>query len=241
MKRLIFLSLFATVFAPIFVSAQTSLFFDPLPAGTTSITLPKEKLNYSYGKQFVVASEENYKAIFDDSLHATLPKIDFTRYELIARFYCSQCLVHCDRPGCHRNACRYSRTWNLVEKNNRLALTVQELYGKNCSYFPVFAKEIICRDDSTYSALLNSCPGMKKDSVDFNQQMVVARKIYVDCAAQINHEFYLDTAQHCLVWRLYNGYRGCHSMNERSFVFILPKLPQGYVMRFEEYEIPSEY
>ncbi len=234
--------LFVSVFEPVLLSGQISLFFDSLSWGATVITLPKEKLNHSYGKQFVVANEEEYKAIFADSLHATLPKIDFTRNELIARFYCTQCFVRCgDRPGCHPNACRYSRTWNLVEKKNRLALTVQELYGKNCSYFPVFAKEIICRDDSTYSTLIKSCAGMKKDSVDFNQQIVVARKMYVDCAAEVKHEFYLDTAQRCLVWRLYNGYRGCHSMKEDSFIFIVPKLPEGYVVRFEKYEIPSEY
>jgi hypothetical protein len=127
----------------------------------------------------------------------------------------------------------------LLDKKSRIVLSAQELNEKDCSFFPGFADELICRDDSCFS-VLSSCVGNKKDSVNFNQQIVVARRAFADCAAHFEQEFYLDTVQRCLVWRLYEGDGGCHSMNERTFVFAVPKPPEGYAIRFEEYALPPK-
>lgn len=114
------------------------------------------------------------------------------------------------------------------------------LDGSNCSFFPVFVNSFISRDDSSFSILQGSCAALKNDTIDFNVQIVVARKKYLDCAAHVEHEFYLDTAGRCVVWRLYSAYGGCHVMNEKSFIFALPKPPPGYAIRLEEYTLPFE-
>ncbi|MDQ3109519.1 MAG: hypothetical protein M3R17_06450 [Bacteroidota bacterium] len=238
MKRFFFFLLVV----PALLSGQTSLSADKLPSGTTRITLPETKYRSGYGsKNFVITKEEDYRALFDDSIQSALPYIDFTHYELLANFYCIQCITSCgSHPRCHRNGCRYQRSWHLIDKTQRIALSARELYVEECSFFPGFKDVIICRDDSCFTDLMGSCSVIKKDSVDFNQQIAIARKIYADCAALIQHEFYLDTVQRCLVWRLYEGYGGCSSMNERSYIFSVPKPPDGYTIRFEEYALPSK-
>ncbi|CAN5750298.1 hypothetical protein BH11BAC7_BH11BAC7_25990 [soil metagenome] len=238
MMRLIFLFLFLPAYLP----AQF-FFEDPLSPGKKAINLPiVKRLEYS-GEVFIIKQEADYKALFADSVQASLPEIDFSVYELVADYYCVQCGVCCGgRPQPrHRNACRYTRTWHLQNKQQRVMLTAEEMDGKACSFFPFFNDEIICSDDSSYQGLQGSCPGIKKDSVDFSQRIVIGSKMYIDCAAKIEHEFYLDTIRHCLVWRFYSGYGGCRKMNERSFIFSLPKPPPGYTIRFEKYGLPSEY
>ena len=156
--------------------------------------------------------------------------------------YCMQCLVGCNgHPQCHRNACSYTRSWYLLDKNHRIKLAVDSLNGSACSYLPGFVNEMICTDDSSFSELKRSCPTLKNDSIDFSQRIVVVQKYYLDCAAHSEQEFYLDTVKRCLVWRLYTGYGGCNRKEERCFIFSVPKPPEGYEVRFEHYALPSEW
>lgn len=235
--------LFFLLLLPAFLPAQNSIFLpDTLTSGATYIMLPKVKRNGMYrGSEFVIKNDTDYKSLFEDSVKAKLPKIDFVRYELLAKSYCMQCLATCrDHPQCHRNACMYTRSWYLSEKKQRIMLAADSLDGSACSYLPGFVNEMICRDDSSFSELKRSCPTLKNDSVDFSQRIVVVQKRYLDCAATSKQEFYLDTLNRCLVCRLYTGYGGCHRMDERCFIFSVPKPPGGYEVRFEQYSLPSE-
>jgi hypothetical protein len=238
--RLIFLFFLLPVLLP--AQATGWSYFDTLPAGITRITLPQAKSNYSYrGSEFVITNDADYKAQFPDSVKSKLPKIDFTRHELLGKSYCMQCAISCDgHPQCHRNACRYSRSWFLLEKRSRIKIMADTLKGKDCHHFSADADEFICRDDSSFSILQKSCPELKNDTIDFNKRVVVARGIYLDCAAHVKQEFYLDTIQKCMVWRLYSGYGGCHGMLARYFIFSLPKPPDGYQIRLEKYALSKE-
>jgi hypothetical protein len=240
MKRLLIFFLLLPGFLPAQLGWDE---LDTLPYGTKRIVLPATKNQSRYGgREFIITRDADYKSLFADSLHAGLPKIDFERYELMARSFCMQCIVTCNgHPQCHRNACMYTRGWYLAEKKQRIVLVADTLDGSACSFLPGFVNEMICRDDSSFSELKRSCPKLKNDSVDFSRRIVVVQKKYLDCAAKVGHEFYLDTVKHCLVWRLYSGYRGCHRMDERSFVFSVPKPPEGYTIRFEHYALPSEW
>lgn len=240
MKRLIFFLLLSPVLLP----AQGSLFLpDTLVSGAKFIYLPAMKYNSRFsGKEFTIRNDVDYKSLFADSVKARLPQIDFARYELLAKSYCMQCLTTChSRPECHRNACMYTRSWYLLEKEPLIMLIADTLDGSVCGFLPGYMNELICRDDSSFSELKKSCPSLKKDTVDFNKRIVIARKLYADCAAHFEQEFYLDTIRRTMVWRLYTGYGGCHRMDERCFIFSLPKPPEGYAIRFEEYGLPSDW
>lgn len=239
MKRLLFFLLLLPVLLP----AQTAWpVSDTLPPGATHIWLPAElQDHYFHRSELVITRDADYKALFADSVKPKLPKIDFTRQELVGKSYCMQCIVNCNyHPQCHRNACRYSRSWFLLDKKHRVNLAVDTLNGNACGYFPGFTDEIICRDDSSFSVLQQACPSLKKDSVDFNREIVLARGISFDCLAQVKHEFYLDTAQQCLVWRLYFSDGGCRGLTSRYYIFSLTKPPDGYNIRFEEYDLNRE-
>ena len=51
----------------------------------------------------------------------SLPKVDFSRYNLVLYSACGQCMAHCHHdkgnPSCHRNACDYQYAWFLREKS----------------------------------------------------------------------------------------------------------------------------
>lgn len=239
MKRLIFLFLLS----PVLLSAQLNLFPDTLASSAKHIFLPQAKNNYRFSRnQLIITKDADYKSLFADSVHARLPKIDFERYELVGKSSCIQCMTTCKgHPQCHRNACMYTRSWYLVEKKQRITLAVDTLDASICSYLPGFMNELICRNDSSFSELKKSCPSLKNDTVDFNKRVVVVRELYADCAARFEQEFSLDTIRRCMVWRLYTGYGGCHAMIQHCFIFSVPKPPEGYAIRFEEYGLPSDW
>lgn len=240
MKRLFFFFLLFPALLP----AQTHWPLpDTLPSGAAYIKLPVEKYNHSYhDREFIITNRADYKSLFADSVQSELPDIDFMSYELVANSFCMQCIIGCkSHPQCHRNVCMYKRAWYLLKKTPRIKITADTLDGNKCRVHYGFKSKLICNDDSSFLDLQGYCPSLKDDTIDFNKQIVVARELYLDCAASIEHDFFLDTAQHCLVWRMYTGYGGCHRMDKRYFIFSLPKPPEGYVVLFEEYTLPTEY
>ena len=50
----------------------------------------------------------------------SIPKIDFSKNELVLYSACGQCLTNCEHNeghhSCHRNACNFSEVWFLREK-----------------------------------------------------------------------------------------------------------------------------
>ncbi len=239
MIRLLFLFLFL----PVLLQAQTPMWeIDTLPLKATRISLPPMKIDYVFGaRQFIITEQAGYKALFADSVQGKLPEIDFTRYELQSRIFCIQCVKGCrDHRVCHRNACMFTRMWYLQEKKNRIALIADTLCRTECELFMGFDGEMICRNDSSFSVLKKGCRALKKTKVDFNSRVVVARELYLDSNARIENEFYLDTAAHQMVWRLFSGNVGSRSSEARTFVFSIPKPPQGYVIRFEEFSFENK-
>lgn len=63
-----------------------------------------------------------FTRIFEGPHPDSLPEIDFTRQELVLSSYCVQCTVRCRDSGlgypCHRNACRYSYSWQVRDKRS---------------------------------------------------------------------------------------------------------------------------
>lgn len=238
MKRLLFLFLLVSVS----LAAQTNLpRRDTVPAGAVRIVLPEPKLSYRFnGNERMVRSDAAYKALFADSVHARLPAIDFRQYELLGKAYCMQCAAHCDHhPQCHRNACRYTREWYLVDRRDRIALSADTLLNiGRCNLFSL-SSGLVCRNDSGFSVLQQKCPALKNKNVDFSKSVVLACGVFADCAANIQHELYLDTAARCVVWRMFITYGRCHSMLERDFVFAVPNPPAGYTVAFEPYLEPE--
>jgi hypothetical protein len=240
MMRLLFLFLLS----PALLCSQTQwTAFDTVPAGVTRIELPLSKYASGfYGAEFVITNDSVYKAQFPDSAKAKLPAIDFVRYELLSRTQCMQCLRLCgERAPCHRNACRYSRTWYLVDKQHRIAVKADTLETNACMPFRDLRSDLVCYNDSCFSVLQRNCPSLKNAAVNFAQSVVLARTVFVDCMARVEHLLYLDTLNRCVVWRMQTSYGGCHGMEEREFVLTIPKPPAGYRIVFEEYSEPDRY
>jgi hypothetical protein len=233
-KQLMFFLLL--LLCPLLIFSQTNwAVFDTLPAGVVRIDLPATKSANSFnGDAQVITDDATYRSLFADSVQAKLPVIDFTRYELLSKTYCSQCLTVCgNHPQCHRNACRYTRMWFLMDKQDRVALHPGTLNAENCYAFRDLQRGMVCTDDSCFGELQQNCRGLKNDTINFDESVVLARTAFVDCTADIAHDLYLDTVNHCVVWRIHVSDGGCRGMEERSFVFEVPKFPAGYVVLFE--------
>lgn len=239
MKQLILIILFC----PVLLFSQTSwTALDTIPSGVTRIDLPESKHSSGFsGREYLIKQDADYKALFPDSTQSKLPVIDFRRYELLGKTLCKQCLITCgNHPQCHRNACHYSRSWYLIDKQQRVALHADTLETE-CGAFYFIGDKITCYDDSTFDYLQEHCPGLRNDTVDFDTQMVLARNISVDCLAEIRHELYLDTVNHCVVWRMFVGDGGCHGMTDKAYVLVAPKSPAGYTVKFEQFSMPGDY
>jgi hypothetical protein len=102
---------------------------------------------YVKNRVFVIKTDSQYRKIFatyrftNDSLKASglnkdefyykwmvqhhadsIPKIDFTRNELVLYSACPQCLAHCRHNGerhepCHRNMCMFNYAWFVRKKD----------------------------------------------------------------------------------------------------------------------------
>lgn len=67
--------------------------------------------------RYTIDSDTLYYKVFAGHSKETLPKIDFSKQQLVARVACHQCLATCNTlKPCHRNACRYSVMWCVREK-----------------------------------------------------------------------------------------------------------------------------
>jgi hypothetical protein len=234
MKRLLFIFLLF----PCCCIAQNGpvLFGDRIPAGAKAIVLPEMKWGTGFsGRHFLVTQDSVYKALFHDSVHHRLPAIDFSRYELHGAANCIQCATVCgNRPQCHRNACRYVRSWYLLEK-----ATLQKVEPDTILTGYCMVHDTIVGSDTAYVWVKKYC-AFKNYAPDFETTTLVLRTEFADCLATFTHSFYLDTARHCLVWRLGTADGGCRGGDLHTFAAALPRLPEGYRVVFEEYDIPAK-
>lgn len=239
MKRLL---LFVILF-PVVLSAQP-YHWDAglLPPGAAVVEIPAMKREHLYSRaEYIITNEAQYEALFADSVIPELPPVDFLRYELITTTFCEQCAVSCrGNFSCHRNACRYTRRWFLMDKTNRIAVDADTLNLDRCGYFATYTSGDVCESDSCFERLKTQCDDLKDATVDFKKQTVLSRHMDMDCAARVIQDLYLDTVQHELVWRVSVGYGGCHGMQQRTLVLAVPKLPPGYTVRFEEYTLADK-
>lgn len=238
MKATLLLLLFFP--AMLFSQARWAV-FGPLPAGVTRIELPTTKHASGFdGRECLVRNEAEYKALFPDSVQSQLPVIDFAHQELLGKTYCGQFLAVCGaHPHCHRNACRYTRTWYLVDTQHRTILPADTL-TTTCNSLPYDYEELVCTNDSTFAQLGEYCSVLRKRAVNFDSSTVLVRSIFTDCNAQITHELYTDTLQQCVVWRLFIVDGGCRGMDESEYVLVTPKPPPGYAVLFEEFWMPGK-
>jgi hypothetical protein len=239
MKQLLLLFLLC----PMLLVAQPGwTVFDTLPQGAVRIGMPQEKFSSGLnGNPYLIRNDAEYKALFADSVHALLPVIDFERYELRANTRCMQCFTSCERPQCHRNACRYTRLWFLVDKQMRITVAVDTLNGTDCRVAFEDGDGLVCETDSCLVKLRQNCPTLAKETIDLRSDVVLARTAFVDCAATVSHEIYLDTVNRCMVWRMFIDDGGCHGMKIEAFIFSAPQPPAGYRVVFEEYSDPERY
>lgn len=205
--------------------------------------MPVMKHVYSFSRdEYIITNDSDYVSFFHDSVIPRLPKIDFTRYELLTTAYCMQCATVCrGSTSCHRNACRYTRRWFLSDKHNRIAVFADTLNLGRCDYFATYTNGDVCESDSCFAKLKKGCKELNDSMVDFSKQTVLSRHMDMDCAAQVEQDLYLDTANHVLVWRVSVGYGGCHGMQQRSLILAVPKLPDGYTVQFETYDLWREW
>lgn len=196
------------------------------------ISLPDRSGGPLFGRNSIlVTSDSAYKMLFHDSIHHKLPVIDFDRYELISRSSCIRCLTVCNgKPGCHRDACRYLVSWILAEKNERTPVQPVEVSG--CELWNGYEELRVFTDDSTFRKSGSTCR-----KVDFTKNMVLSYRTFADCNAFFRHEFFLDSVQQCLVWRLFEGRGICAGGFYHQFTFETAKLPENYTVVFEKYPI----
>lgn len=205
---------------------------DTLRKGEQHISLPDRPGRSIFdGNSMLITSDSAYKSLFHDSIHHKLPVIDFDRYELISRSSCIRCLTVCNgQPGCHRDACRYITNWVLAEKNKRTPVQPAKVSG--CEMLNGYEELRVFTDDSTFRNSGSTCR-----KVDFKKNMVLSYRTFADCNAFFRHEFFLDSAQQCLVWRLFEGYGSCAGGLYHQFTFETAKLPENYTVVFEKYPI----
>ncbi len=233
MKQLLFIFLLFSLCCP----AQNDLALYPgkIPPGAKPIALPLAKLSDFSGRSTLVTTDSAYKALFHDSVHYRLPAIDFARYELHGRAGCAQCIAVCgSRPGCHRNACRYTRSWYLLDKTPWQEIHANTVVVVRC--YP--GKENAAVNDSAYAALALKCPELNHFTPGFDSSTVLVRSRFADGCAVFAHTFLLDTVAHTLTWRTRLTPGGCRGGNSNFFVAALPRLPEGYTVLFEEYTMP---
>lgn len=230
---------------PVFIFAQNSDAFNPdtIPPNAVRIGLPRMKYESVFdGRTYIINREADYRALFADSAQSRLPVINFERNELVSYAYCRQCLLSCGgNPGCHRDACMYIRNWYLVEKKDRVMVGAVQLNSEQCGFLPVDKEQLVCSDDSCFQQLIAICRPLSKAKVDFSREQLVAREMNADCSASFSHTFYLDSLRHCMVWRTSVADGVCQAMQLRTFVFVIPRLPEGYTVVFEEATLPEEH
>lgn len=236
MKQLLFIFLLL----PLCIPAQNDLTLYPgrIPHGAKQIVLPQTKMSdFSGGSHILVTRDSVYKSLFHDSVHYRLPAIDFSRYELHGASRCIQCGVVCgNRPGCHRNACRYTRNWYLLDKKALQKINTDTIVVTYCSAW----NENGVVNDTAYAALLQQCPELKHFSPDFDSSTVLMRTRFADGCATFTHAFFLDSAARTVTWRVQLVPGGCRGSDNYSFIAVLPRLPEGYRVVFEEYILPSK-
>ncbi|TND08949.1 MAG: hypothetical protein FD123_1803 [Bacteroidetes bacterium] len=228
-------------FLPGFCMAQSSLLFqeDSLTEKGTTIFLPKTKNESIFNKtRYVITRDKDYKALFADSVHSRLPVIDFNKYDLVSRSSCYKCASLCpDQPYCHRDACQYTRGWALIERKGRRKVDADPILVGNCNILFTPGDKNAYRHDSDFAAIRKKCDDFKNYPIDFSKQMIVTHEVFGDCHARFEHEFYIDSVRQCLTWRLYEYYGGCRGGNSYRFIFSVPRVPDHYTIRFEEYPV----
>lgn len=176
----------------------------------------------------LITSDSVYKTLFGDSAKQ-LPEIDFSRYELISRSYCKRCATVCNGfPGCHRDACRYSRYWIKADKSNRTE--IKPLLREGYSMSGLHEGLLVISSDSMLQQ-----NGVTGAAVDFTRTVLLTNSIFSDCNARFRHEFFLDADRQCLVWRMFEHKGGCAAMDRHPFFFETARIPQNYRVVFEIY------
>jgi hypothetical protein len=173
-------------------------------------------------------TDSAYRKYFGDSAQR-LPAIDFSRYEVIGSAKCMRCAALCpDHPGCHRDACRYSRYWIRAEKTNRTVIQPKALEG--CSMSKMNMGVTIITSDSMLRRSGIKCP-----AVDFTRSVLLTYETISDCKARFRHEFYLDPVHKWLVWRVFEEKGDCAGMMRHAFYFETARLPEHYQVVKEIY------
>ncbi len=235
MKQLFFIFLLFSLCCP--AQNDLSLYPGKIPPGAKGIVLPKTKTSDFSGRDILVTTDSAYRALFHDSVHHRLPAIDFSRDELHSVTSCIQCVTTCgNHPQCHRNACRYTRNWYLLDKKARQKINTDTIVVTYCSG----RNENGVVNDTAYAALLQQCPELKLFSPDFDSSTVVMRTRSADGCATFTHAFFLDSAARTVTWRMQLTPGGCRGLDNYSFIAVLPRLPEGYRLVFEEYNVPAK-
>lgn len=206
---------------------------DTLSRNEQIIALPGiAKRSLFDGSALLITSDSAYKKQFADSVHL-LPGIDFSRYELIGRTQCMRCATLCpDNPGCHRDACRYSRYWIKADKSSRTEIT--PLRREGCSISTMQESLLVITGDSMVQQY-----GITGAAVDFTKSVLLTTAVFADCKAHFRHAFFLDADRQCLVWRMFEQDGGCAGMDTHRFFFETDRLPKNYRVVCEIYREPA--